>query len=286
MRKHYMITKKQIFDLITEYHKSNLPKEFIPGKSKIHYSGPTYDEKELIAVTDTILDFWLSLGKKGEQFENNFSNYLDVKNTILTNSGSSANLLAIASLKLPPGSEVITPALTFPTTFNPILQNNLVPVLIDVNLTTYNLNPNNLEACLSPITKLIMLPHTLGNPNNMDIITEFAKEHNLYLIEDNCDGLGAKYNNKNLGTFGDLATFSYFPAHHLTMGEGGAVITNNNGLASTVRSLRDWGRSCTCPVCKMILDENYKCPRDMLIKHPPFLSTTTSVMYILISVII
>lgn len=261
--------RKEIFNKIAEYWRlCHKPNKFIHGKSKVHYAGRVYDEKELVAMTDAVLDFWLTLGKNALKFEDRFSKFLYTKNTILTNSGSSANLLAISSLmsiqlkdRLKSGDEVITPALTFPTTFNPIVQNNLMPVLLDVEHDTYNMDASKLEDCLSDKTRMIMLPHTLGNPNDMDTVMDFASEHDLYVIEDTCDALGSKYNDKMLGTFGNIGTFSFFPAHHMTLGEGGALITDSNALGSIIRSLRDWGRACTCPVCKIIEDDTYKCPQ-------------------------
>jgi CDP-6-deoxy-D-xylo-4-hexulose-3-dehydrase len=261
--------RKDIFEMVAKYWEQyHKPEKFIPGISKVHYAGRVYDEKELIAMTDAVLDFWLTLGKNALEFEKRFSTFLHTKNTILTNSGSSANLLAISAFmslqlknRLKSGDEVITPALTFPTTFNPIVQNALVPVLADVETDTYNLDADKLEECLSDRTKMIMLPHTLGNPNDMGAVMDFASEHDLYVIEDTCDALGSKYNGRMLGTFGDIGTFSFFPAHHMTLGEGGALITDSNELSSIIRSLRDWGRACTCPECKIIEDDTYKCPQ-------------------------
>lgn len=227
--------------------------KFIPGKTKIPYAGRVYDEKEIISAVDTVIDFWLTLGEKTSKFENKFSNYLGVENTIVVNSGSSANLLAISSLvsphlenRLKKGDEVITTALTFPTTFNPIIQNNLVPVIVDVELNTLNVNILKLEQAISKKTKAIFLPHTLGNPFDAKEVSTFAKKHNLFFIEDTCDSLGSKYNGKFVGTFGDIATFSFYPAHHITMGEGGAIVTNNKRIKKIIKSLRDWGRDCFC----------------------------------------
>lgn len=245
--------KKEIFEKIKELYQLRHKKRFIPNESKVPYAGRVYDEKEMIAMVDAVLDFWLTLGEYGEKFEKQFSEYLGVKHTILTNSGSSANLLAVSSLcsqqiknRLNKGDEVMTPACTFPTTLNPIIQNGLKPVFIDVELSTLNISPEKLEEAITKKTKLIMIPHTLGNPCEIDKIMELAKEHNLYVIEDTCDALGSKYDGKFLGTFGDLATFSFYPAHHITLGEGGAVTTNDDNLTKTVISLRDWGRACFC----------------------------------------
>jgi len=224
-----------------------------PGSTKIQYSGAIYDENEIVSIINTLLDGWFGLGKNAEKFENEFSKFLNVKNTIITNSGSSANLLSITALtqrqtndKLKKGDEVITPSVTFPTTFNPIIQNNLIPVLIDVDLGTYNINPEKIENAISDKTKLIMIPHTLGNPNQMDTIMEIAEDHHLFVIEDACDALGSEYKGKMCGTFGDIGTFSFYPAHHMTMGEGGAIVTDNTEIKTIVRSLRDWGRACFC----------------------------------------
>jgi CDP-6-deoxy-D-xylo-4-hexulose-3-dehydrase len=257
--------KKQIFKMIEEFYKIKHKKQkFIPEKTKVCYSGRVFDHNELIALTDAILESWFTLGKYGKQFEQTFSNYLKVKHTILTNSGSSANLLAVSSLTSPQlknrlhkDDEVITTAVTFPTTFNPIIQNNLIPVILDVDLGTYNIQVENLDKALSEKTKLIVIPHTLGNPCEMDTIMDFAETHNLYVIEDSCDALGSKYNGEFVGSIGNLGTFSFYPAHHMTMGEGGAIVTNDDILSPIVRSLRDWGRACVCPTCS---DRYDKCP--------------------------
>ncbi|MEM2511078.1 MAG: lipopolysaccharide biosynthesis protein RfbH [Candidatus Methanomethylicia archaeon] len=234
--------------------------EFIPGETTIHYAWAIYDHSEAYAVLESLASGWLGLGKYGNKFEEKFSEFLGTKYTVLTNSGSSANLLAVEALKLPRGCEAITPAVTFPTTLNPLIQKGIKPVFIDVELTTYNINTSNIEKAISERTKLIMLPHTLGNPNEMDAIMDIAEEHELYVIEDACDALGSKYDGRYVSTFGDLGTYSFYPAHHITMGEGGAVVTSNEELALTIRSLRDWGRACVCPVCKIALDPNAYCP--------------------------
>ena len=246
--------KQEIFAKIKEYynlfHKNT---EFIPGESKIHYAGRVYDEREMLVTADVLLEFKLTLGRYGSRFEEEFSKILGMKNVILTNSGSSANLLVISALCSPnfekhlkPGDEVITPAATFPTTINPIIQNNLIPVVFDVELGTYNMDISNLEDAMSKKTRAMIIPHTLGNPNNMDYIVDFAADNELLLIEDACDALDSKYNGKQCGTFGIASTFSFYPAHHITMGEGGAVVTNDNSLARVLKSIRDWGRACYC----------------------------------------
>lgn len=222
--------KKEIFRKIVEYYKKQEDVDkFIPGKSKIQYAGRVYNEEEMILMTDAVLDFWLTMGKYAKEFEKKFSDFLGVKNVLLTNSGSSANLIAISSLKsvlldnrLKDGDEVITPAATFPTTFNPIIQNNLVPVLVDVELGTYNLDAEKLKYSLSDRTRAVVLPHTLGNPNEMDVIMDFAEDHVLFVVEDACDALGSTYDCRPVGTFGTFGTFSFYPAHHITMGEGGS----------------------------------------------------------------
>jgi CDP-6-deoxy-D-xylo-4-hexulose-3-dehydrase len=251
--------KKEIFNLVAEYYtEKHKPKPFIPGETYIQYAGRVYDEKEMISLVDSALDFWLTTGRFAKQFEEKFTKFLGVKYCILTNSGSSANLLAISALTSPkleerslkPGDEVITTACAFPTTINPIIQNNLIPVFIDVDVGTYNIQVDKIEGAISDKTKAIFLAHTLGNPFDLDKILEICKKYNLWLIEDNCDALGSKYNGKYTGTFGHIATFSFYPAHHITMGEGGALVTNDTQLEKLIKSFRDWGRDCWCePGC-------------------------------------
>jgi len=251
--------KKEIFEKVREYyllaHKKH---DFIPGKSNINYAGRVYDEKELISLVDASLDFWLTAGRFAKQFEKEFADFLGVKHCLLTNSGSSANLLAVSALTSPtlkekqlkPGDEVITVAAGFPTTVNPIVQNNLIPVFIDVNLGTYNIQYDKIEDAISERTKVIFIAHTMGNPFNLDAVMEIVKKYDLWLIEDNCDALGSKYNGKYTGTFGHIATFSFYPPHHMTMGEGGALVTNDSKLKRLIESFRDWGRDCWCePGC-------------------------------------
>jgi CDP-6-deoxy-D-xylo-4-hexulose-3-dehydrase len=234
--------------------------EFIPGKTKIHYAWAIYDHHEIFEALKSLLSGWLALGKNANEFEKQFSSFLKVKNCVLVNSGSSANLLAVESLKLPKQAEAITPAVTFPTTLNPIIQKGLKPVFVDINPTTYNVDASKLKDAISQKTKLLMIPHTLGNPNEMDAIMDLAEDYDLYVIEDAADALGSRYDRKYVSTFGDLGSFSFYPAHHITMGEGGAVVTNNEELSLTVRSLRDWGRACVCPICTIALNPNAYCP--------------------------
>jgi len=251
--------EKTLFDVLERIFKEK-EEEFVPGKTTIHYAWAIYDHHEVFAALKSLLSGWFGIGKYASEFEKQFSNFLGIKHCVLVNSGSSANLLAVESLKLPKGAEAITPEVTFPTTLNPLIQRGIKPVFVDVNPITYNLNASELKNALSKKAKLIMLPHTLGNPNEMDAIMDFAEEHDLCIIEDACDALGSRYNGKYVSTFGDTGTFSFYPAHHMTMGEGGAVVTDNEELCLTVRSLRDWGRACVCPVCTISLDPNAYCP--------------------------
>ena len=247
--------KQEIFKNVKKYYELQYTKkEFIPGKSKINYAGRVFDEKEIISLVDSALEFWLTTGKFAEEFEKEFAKFLGLKFCSLTNSGSSANLLALSSLtspklgdkKVKPGDEVITTACGFPTTLNPILQNNLVPVFIDVELGSYNIKADDIEKAISEKTKVIFIPHTLGNPANLSKITKIVEKYKLWLIEDNCDALGSRYNDKYTGTFGHISTFSFYPAHHITMGEGGAVCTSDPLLKNIINSFRDWGRDCWC----------------------------------------
>lgn len=229
--------------------------QFIPGETYLPVSGKVFNSYELLNLVDASLDFWLTAGRYAQEFEKRFAEWLGVKHCLLVNSGSSANLLALSALTSPklgekqlkPGDEVITVAAGFPTTVNPIFQNQLVPVFIDIELGTYNVDTKKLEAALSSRTRAVMIAHTLGNPFNLEAVVAFAKEHNLWVIEDNCDAVGSVYQGQKTGTFGHLATTSFYPAHHLTMGEGGAVLTNDSRLKKIVESFRDWGRDCWCP---------------------------------------
>ena len=247
--------RKEIFNRVKKIYKSRKAQEkFIAGKTKINYAGRIYDEKEMINLVDASLDFWLTAGRYAKQFEKEFAKFLGMKYCLLTNSGSSANLLAVSALtspklgkkRLKPGDEVITVASGFPTTLNPILQNNLIPVFVDIDLGTYNIQTEKIEKAISKKTKAIFIAHTLGNPVNLDKILKIVKKYNLYFIEDNCDSLGSEYKGKHTGVFGDISTCSFFPAHHITMGEGGAVLTNNPLLKKIIASFRDWGRDCSC----------------------------------------
>jgi CDP-4-dehydro-6-deoxyglucose reductase, E1 len=246
--------RKDILEKVGKYYSvRHQHKKFIPGETKVPYAGRVFDEKEMQAATISVLDFFLTYGKEAEKFELQFAQHLGMKYAMVTNSGSSANLLALSSLcsdvfgvKVPRGSEVITPAATFPTTVNAIIQNNLTPVFVDCDLGTYNANLNTIRQAITPKTKVLLLPHTLGNVHDMDALKELCQEHNLYLIEDTCDALGSKFKGQYAGTFGTFGTFSFYPAHHMTLGEGGAVCTNDSSMKSTLFSLRDWGRNCWC----------------------------------------
>ena len=247
--------RKNISKLIKKLFKAeDVNKEFIPGKSIINYAGRVYNHLELINLIDSSLDFWLTAGRYAREFEEKLADFLKIKHCLLTNSGSSANLLAVSALTSPllksrqlkPGDEIITTACGFPTTLNPILQNNLVPVFIDVELSNYNIQTEKIEKGITKKTKAIFTAHTLGNPIDIDAVKKIVKKYNLFWLEDNCDSLGSKYKGRYTGTFGDISTCSFYPPHHITMGEGGAVLTNNQLFKRIVMSLRDWGRACCC----------------------------------------
>ena len=250
--------REEIKTLVKSYYKQfKNTKPFVPG-DRINYSGRVFDEKEMMALTDAMLDFWLTTGRFSAQFEKEFANYLGVKYAHLVNSGSSANLLAFMALTAPelgdrqilPGDEVVTVACAFPTTVAPILQYGAVPVFIDVTLPEYNIDVRMLEKACSERTKAVMIAHTLGNPFNLNAVKAFCDRHQLWLVEDNCDALGSEYTigkeTKRTGTWGDIGTCSFYPPHHMTMGEGGCVITNNPLLSRLILSYRDWGRDCIC----------------------------------------
>ena len=228
---------------------------FTPGVSPIPVTGKVFGPPEVLAATEAVLDFWLTAGPYTEKFESRFAKTVGMRHAFMVNSGSSANLLALSALTSPklgeralrPGDEVITVAAGFPTTVTPIIQNGLVPVYVDVDLVTYVANEEALEAAISPKTRAIMMAHTLGNPFNLDLVAKLAQKHNLWVIEDSCDGLGGTYKGQNLGTFGDFSTFSFYPAHHITTGEGGAVLVKKAAHKTIVESFRDWGRDCWCP---------------------------------------
>ncbi|MBP0628126.1 lipopolysaccharide biosynthesis protein RfbH [Cupriavidus sp. AcVe19-1a] len=247
--------REQIAKLVDEYAAIALaPQPFLPGASVVPPSGKVLDAAELKLMVEASLDGWLTTGRFNDEFEQRLAAFLGVKFLITVNSGSSANLVAFSTLTSPklgeraikPGDEVIGVAAGFPTTVNPILQFGAVPVFVDVELGTYNIDATKIEAAISPKTKAIMLAHTLGNPYNLEVITALCKKYNLWLVEDCCDALGSTYNGQLVGTFGDIGTLSFYPAHHITMGEGGAVFTNNAELKLIAESFRDWGRDCYC----------------------------------------
>ena len=252
--------RQQILELVEEFAREDFDnkKPFIPGETHIPVSGKVIGAEEIQYAVDACLDGWFTTGRFAEQFEKEFAKTMHQRHCILTNSGSSANLLTLSALTSPqleerqlkPGDEVITVAAGFPTTVNPIIQNGLVPVFVDVNLNDYGIDADQLEDSWSPKVKAVMLAHTLGNPFNLEKVTKFVKKHNLWFIEDCCDAVGSIYDGKMVGTFGDLATISFYPAHHITMGEGGAVLTNSPKLKKIVESFRDWGRDCWCATGK------------------------------------
>ncbi len=240
----------QVAEFYKEVHEAQ---PFIPGKSMVNYAGRVFDAQEMQNMVSAVLDFWLTAGPYAAKFEEALSSFLNVREVVPVNSGSSANLVALTTLcsqqlpeRLQPGDEVIVPAASFPTTVNPIIQNNLVPVFIDSRLGDYNLDVDQLEEALSSRTRALFFAHTLGNPADMDKVMRFVQKHDLFLIEDTCDALGTTWDGKLVGTFGHLATLSFYPAHHITLGEGGAVYTNKPKLAKIARSVRDWGRDCWC----------------------------------------
>ncbi len=247
--------RESIVELIQEFsrHTSSV-KPFQPGVTPIPPSGKVISGNDLAFMVEAVLDGWLTTGRFNEAFEKELAKYIGVARAITTNSGSSANLLALTTLtspklgdrRLKPGDEVITVAAGFPTTVNPIIHNGLIPVFVDVDIPTYNISVNRLANALSDKTRAIMIAHTLGNPYQLDTVTQFAKANNLWLIEDCCDALGSEYKGKRVGTFGDIGTLSFYPAHHITMGEGGAVFTNSSELTVLIESFRDWGRDCYC----------------------------------------
>ena len=250
--------RKDILEKVAEYyrlvHAPAQTAEFVPGKSRVNYAGRVFDEREMVNLADSTLEFWLTYGRWSKRFEKGLADYLGVRFALLVNSGSSANLLAFMTLTSPllgerrvkRGDEVITVAAGFPTTIAPIVQYGAVPVFVDMDLDTVNIDVTKLEAAVSPKTKAVMLAHTLGNPFDVKAVKAFCEKHGLWLIEDNCDALGSKFAGKPTGTWGDIGTSSFYPPHHMTMGEGGAVYTDNPTLKKIALSIRDWGRDCWC----------------------------------------
>ena len=247
--------REQILGLVRQYHQEKFASQtFNPTHDLVHYAGRVFDAEELCNLVDASLDFFLTANRYAEQFEAEFADYLGLSNAALVNSGSSANLVALTALtspklglqRLKPGDEVVTVAAAFPTTVAPILQNNLIPVFVDVNLGDYTALPEQLTEAVGPKTRAIMMAHTLGVPFDLDVATDLAKKHDLWLVEDNCDALGSRYRGELTGTVGDLGTVSFYPAHHITMGEGGCVVTDDDLLGAIVNSIRDWGRDCYC----------------------------------------
>ncbi len=255
LREEQLQLRLQIGALVERYAELALaPEPFVPGVSAVPPSGKLLDSEELRLMVEASLDGWLTAGRFNNEFEKRLAAYLGVKHVMTVNSGSSANLVAFSALTSPrlgerairPGDEVIGVAAGFPTTVNPIIQFGAVPVFVDIDIPTYNIDPDRIEAAIGPRTKAIMLAHTLGNPFNLEVVTALCRKHGLWLIEDCCDALGSTYNGRKVGTFGDIGTLSFYPAHHITMGEGGAVFTNNDQLRTIAESFRDWGRDCYC----------------------------------------
>lgn len=248
-------SRNKILELVKDHYKEAFAKpEFVPGETPIPVSGKVFDEDEIMHLVDASLDFWLTTGRYAARLERELAKFVGVRHSFLVNSGSSANLVALSALtshkmgdqQLKPGDEVITVAAGFPTTVNPIIQNRLTPVFVDVELGTYNVDVTALDEALSSKTRAIMIAHTLGNPFDIDAVTSFAQKNNLLLVEDNCDALGSTYRGKATGSFGDVSTCSFYPAHHITTGEGGAVFANNPALKPLIESFREWGRDCWC----------------------------------------
>jgi CDP-6-deoxy-D-xylo-4-hexulose-3-dehydrase len=251
----FNLLRKEIISKTTEYYNARFSeKEFIPGKTRVNYAGRVFDDRELVNAVEASLDFWLTEGRFSEEFSEKIAEFLGVETVLLTNSGSSANLLAFAALtseklgekRLKPGDEVISVAAGFPATVSPIIQYGLIPVFADVDIPTYNIDVEMMCKAVTPKTRCIFIAHTLGNPFNIDAVIQLAKEHDLWVIEDNCDALGSTYRGKKTGSFGHLSTISFYPAHHITTGEGGAICTNDPMLGQIVRTFRDWGRDCYC----------------------------------------
>jgi len=251
----YKQLRKEIISKTIEYYQARfVQKPFIPGENRVNYAGRVFDEQEIVNAVEASLDFWLTEGRFSEAFSEKIADYLGVEHVLLTNSGSSSNLLALSALtsealgnrRLKPGDEVISVAACFPSTVAPVYQCGLIPVFVDVAIPTYNIDVEMMRKAVSPKTRCIFLAHTLGNPYNIDAVMKLAKEHNLWVIEDNCDAFGSDYKGRKTGTFGHLSTISFYPAHHITTGEGGAVCTNDPQLGKLIRAFRDWGRDCYC----------------------------------------
>ncbi|HEX8054815.1 MAG TPA: lipopolysaccharide biosynthesis protein RfbH [Thermoleophilaceae bacterium] len=246
--------RAEILGLVREYHDAEAPGGFVAGESAVPVSGRVYDAEEMVELVDSALDFWLTTGRFAKKLERGLARYVGTRHALLCNSGSSANLLALSALTSPrlgrrrlvDGDEVITVAAGFPTTVNPIFQNRLKPVFVDVDPATGNVVPEALAGAVGPRTRAVMLAHTLGNPFDVDAVRTLCAEHGLWLVEDNCDALGSTYDGQRTGTFGDLATVSFYPAHHITTGEGGCVLVRGGKLKKIVESFRDWGRDCWC----------------------------------------
>ncbi len=247
--------RARILDLVSEYHSAAFAaRPFVPGESSVPVSGRVFDQEDICSLVDSSLDFWLTTGRFAAQFEKQFARWFGIRTATLVNSGSSADLLAVTALtspklgdrRLKPGDEVITVAGGFPTTVNPIIQNRLVPVFVDELIPTYNIDASKLEEARSERTRAVVIAHTLGNPFDLKAVTDFCRKYDLWLVEDCCDAVGATYGGQKVGTFGDLATVSFYPAHHITMGEGGCVLAEKPLLKTLVESFRDWGRDCWC----------------------------------------
>ena len=247
--------RAEILKLVEEYYQERFAgRTFDPGTDTVHYAGRVFDADELVKLVDSSLDFFLTASRYSDQFEAEFSEYFGLSNAFLVNSGSSANLVALTALtsaklgdrRLLPGDEVVTVAASFPTTVAPIVQNRLIPVFVDVNLGDYTAISSRIEEAIGPKTRAIAMAHTMGVPFDLDTVMRLAKVHNLWVVEDNCDALGSRYRGQLTGTFGDIATVSFYPAHHITMGEGGCVLSRDELLGSIIRSIRDWGRDCYC----------------------------------------
>lgn len=251
----YKKIRNEIIQKTIEYYEAKfIVQDFEPGKSRVNYAGRVFNQQELINAVEASLDFWLTEGRFSEDFAGKIGEFLGVEYVLLTNSGSSANLLAFSALtsvklgesRLKPGDEVITLAAGFPSTVTPIIQYGLIPVFVDVEIPTYNIDINMMRKAVSPKTRCLSIAHTLGNPYNIDEVMKLANELNLWVIEDNCDAFGSEYKGKKTGSFGHISTISFYPAHHITTGEGGAICTNDQQLAQIVRAFRDWGRDCYC----------------------------------------